>query len=99
MQEIVRSRSEATLRHIEKSNIVRAEGENHQRSFRSLEEEVVELRADHAVLHTQLEEKFYHDSAEKKALAKYIKKVLKEFASSNPRIDPKKNDSEFFPIF
>ena len=99
MQEIARSRSEATLRHIETSNIVRAEGENHQRSFRSLEEEVVELRADHAVLHTRLEEKFDRDNAEKKAMAKYIKKVLKEFASSNPRIDPRTNDSEFFPIF
>ena len=99
MQQIARSRSEASLQYLDTTNVVRAESENNQRSVQDLQDEVIQLRTDHANLQASLKSKSDRENAEIAALKGEIRKFLKEFHRSNERIDRRTNDSQYFVCF
>ena len=94
VQQIAHSRSEANLRHLNTTDLIKAESESSQRRTQELQNEVIEqLRADQARLEALFKTKLERHETELGALAIDIKKVLKKFLSSNGRIDPRTNDS------
>ena len=94
MQQIARSRSEASLQHLDTNRNLREGSENSQRSIHDLQDEVIRLRADQANLHTLLTSRDENRSVEMDSLKTELKKVLKEFHRSNGRIDRRTNDSQ-----
>ena len=95
MQQLARSRSEASLQHLDTNRNLREGSESSQRSIQDLQDEVTHLRADHSNLHTLLSSRDESRSVEMDSLKAELKKVLKEFHRSNGRIDRRTNDSEF----
>ena len=94
IQLIAHSRSEANLRHLNTTDLIKAESESSQRRTQELQNEVIEqLRADQARLEALFKSKLERHETEFGALAIDIKKVLKKFLRSNGRIDPHTNDS------
>ena len=94
VQQIAHSRSEANLRHLNTTDLIKAESESSQRRTQELQSEVIEqLRADQARLEALIKTKLERHETEFGALATDIKKVFKKFLSSNGRIDPRTNDS------
>ena len=99
MQQIAHSRSEANLRHLNTTDLIKAESESSQRRTQELQNEVIEqLRADQARLEALFKTKLERHETEFGALAIDIKKVLKKFLSSNGRIDPRTNDSRHLQV-
>ena len=93
------SRSEANLRHLNTTDLIKAESESSQRRTQELQNEVIQqLRADQAKLEALFKAKSDQHETEFAALAVDIKKVLKKFLSSNGRIDPRTNDSGYFQV-
>lgn len=86
MQNITHSRSEATLQHLNTTNVVKAESENSRKSFQGLQNEVTQLRDDQAKLHKLLKSK--------SDVAAELTKILKEFCRSDARIDRQTNDGK-----
>ena len=94
VQQIAHSRSEANLRHLNTTDLIKAESESNQQRTQKLQDEVTQqLRADQARLEAQFKTKFDRQETEFNALAIEIRKVIKKFLSSNGRIDPRTNDS------
>ena len=94
VQQIAHSRSEANLRHLNTTDLIKAESESNQKRTQKLQDEVTQqLRADQARLEAQFKTKFDRQETEFNALAIEIRKVIKKFLSSNGRIDPRTNDS------
>ena len=100
VQQITHSRSEANLRHLNTTDLIKAESESSQRRTHELQNEVIQqLRVDQAGLETLFRTKFDRHETELRALAVEIKKVFKRFLSSNERIDPRTNDSRSIQVF
>ena len=99
MQQFAHSRSEANLRHLNTTDLIKAESESSQRRTQELQNEVIEqLRADQARLEALFKSKLERHETEFGALAIDIKKVLKNFLSSNGRIDRRTNDSRHLQV-
>ena len=99
VEQIAHSRSEADLRHLNTTDLIRAESESSRRRTQELQNDVIErLRADQARLEALFKTKLEQHETEFGALAMDIKKVLKKFLSSNGRIDPRTNDSRHLQI-
>lgn len=89
VQQIAHSRSEANLRHLNTTDLIKAESESTRRRTQELQDKVTkERKLDQA----RLEALF------KISLKVEIKKILKAFLSSNERIDPHTNDSWYLRL-
>ena len=84
IQHIACSRSEASLQHLDTTNVVKAESENSQKSIQYLQKEVLRLREDQAKVYKLLK---------RKSMRAELKTVLKDFQRSNGRIDSGTSDS------
>ena len=99
VEQIAHSHSEANLRHLNTTDLIKAESESSQIRTQELQNEVVQqLRADQVRLESLLKTKFDRHETDFGALAVDIRKVLKRFLSSNGRIDPRTNDSGYLQI-
>ena len=99
VEQIAHSRSEANLRHLNTTDLIKAESESSRRRTQELQNDVIErLRVDQARLEALFKTKLERHETEFGALAMDIKKVLKKFLSSNGRIDPRTNDSRHLQI-
>ena len=99
VEQIAHSRSEANLRHLDTTDLIKAESESSQRRTQELQNEVIEqLRGDQARLEALFKTKLERHETEFGALAIDIKKVLKKFLSSNGRIDRRTNDSRYLQV-
>lgn len=94
MQQIVHSRSEANLRHLHTTDLIKAESESSQRRTQTAQDEVTQqLKADQARLEALFKTNLDWQQTKFEALTIDVRKVLKRFLSSNGRIDPRTNDS------
>ena len=95
VQQIEHSHSEANLRHLNTTDLIKAESESSQRRTQDLQNEGFEqLRADQARLEALFKTKF----EQHETVTIDMKKIFKKFLSSNGRIDPRTNDSRHLKV-
>ena len=95
MQNIARSRSEASLHHWTSDHVLQTESQNSQRNMQDLQNEITLLREDQSKLDARLRTKAEIQWLETELLKTELRKVLKEFHRSNGRIDRNTNDSQY----
>lgn len=93
VQQIAHSHSEANLRHLNMTDLIRAESKSSQKKAQSAQDATSQqLKADQHRLEALIKTKFAYQESKNDALMVEIRRVVKEFLSSNGRIDPHTND-------